>query len=67
MTYDVHQLASRLKWSVHTVRKWLWHLSVEPTDFRPKWSRSSRGKRMSKIKLYPESVIEKLRRAQSKG
>jgi hypothetical protein len=67
MTYDVHQLASKLKWSIHTVRKWIWHLGIKPTDFREKWSQSSRGKRMSQIKLYPESAIEKLRKAQAAG
>lgn len=66
MTYDVNQLASKLKWSIHTVRKWIWHLGLEPTDYRSKWSKSSRGKRMSKIKLYSESIIEKLRKAQAK-
>lgn len=59
----VVEIASRLKWSVPTVRRWLWFTRSKPAGRRPKWVGSSRGRRKVVSDTYDSSILDELRRA----
>jgi transposase len=63
----VQEIATKLEWSVATVRRWIWFCRIRPTGRRPKWVPSSRGQRKVVMNTYDTKVTERLRQAHERG
>ena len=63
---DIKQVAAKLKWSLPTVRRWMWHLGVQPSGTATRSFTTSRGLRRTRILLYDPKVVEQLKKAHDK-